>query len=181
MRHVAIPALQDIIARPHVTARAYAGAGSRKAPYEVGLIIAGQAKLLEQGGFQVRTGYDKGAEAWFCRSATSPDLYSHRDVSGIARLLVNEVHRNPGSLSGRSFDEAASMGTRLFGRSFNEWAAFVLCWTKDGCDSEETLTPETGRTGFLIALADRAGIPVFNLKQPTARDRLKDYLNILPG
>lgn len=159
---------------------AYVAAGSRKASYEVGLIIEAQARLLDGLGLQVRTGTDRGTETWFVRTASNPDIYSVTDAKGLGRRLVNENHRNPPSLSGHAFDDAASLATRLFGRDFQSWARFVLCWTKDACESEAELTADTGKTGFLITVADRAGIPVFNLKKPDARDRLRIWISAQP-
>lgn len=48
----------------------------------------------------------------------------------------------------------------------------VVCWTPDGCESQATRTKATGGTGLAIALADSMGIPVFNLRNAGALERV---------
>lgn len=55
-------------------------------------------------------------------------------------------------------------------------AAFVVCWTPDACETEAARGRDTGGTGQAIALADRHGIPVFNLAGHDAGERLLAFL-----
>ena len=53
---------------------------------------------------------------------------------------------------------------------------YVICWTPDGCESHLTRSIKTGGTGTAIAIASTNGIPVFNLKNADAIDRLHQFL-----
>lgn len=57
-------------------------------------------------------------------------------------------------------------------------SAFVVCWTPDGCTSGAQRRKETGGTGQAIAIADKCGIPVFNLQSMDLQDvydEIKSY------
>lgn len=51
-------------------------------------------------------------------------------------------------------------------------ALFMLCWTEDGCESLRARNSRTGFTGHPIAIASALGIPIFNLANPDALQRL---------
>lgn len=53
---------------------------------------------------------------------------------------------------------------------------FLLCWTPDG--AENTTGKHTGGTGTAIRIANRFGVPVFNLKNEDCIERLKSFLGI---
>jgi len=52
----------------------------------------------------------------------------------------------------------------------------VICWTKDGAETAEDTSIDTGGTGQAIRVAYDYAIPVFNLKNDDALDRLTKHL-----
>jgi len=56
---------------------------------------------------------------------------------------------------------------QILGADLNTPVEFVICWTKDGCETSTGYTPSiTGGTGSAIALASKLDIPVYNLYNP---------------
>lgn len=54
---------------------------------------------------------------------------------------------------------------------------FVLCWTPDGVEDGKETTYKTGGTGGAIRMATALKIPVFNLYNSDALERLKEHIN----
>jgi hypothetical protein len=71
---------------------------------------------------------------------------------------------------------------QILGQDLNTPVEFVVCWTKDGCESHETYNPSsTGGTGSAIALASKLGIPVYNLfndRLIAAHEHLMQYKRV---
>ena len=65
---------------------------------------------------------------------------------------------------------------QILGSDLRSPVDFVACWTPDGCESEGERSRTTGGTGQAIALADRWGIPIYNLARPTAMARLTEQV-----
>lgn len=73
----------------------------------------------------------------------------------------------------------ARNGHQVLGATLDQPVSFVLCWTPDGAESEAQRTRDTGGTGQAIALASRHGIPVFNLANRGALNRVAALLHSL--
>jgi hypothetical protein len=65
---------------------------------------------------------------------------------------------------------------QILGWSLQDPVEFVLCYTPDGCESRAAYGKETGGTGAAIAIADRAGVPVFNLYNP---NRFEEWIEFM--
>ncbi|WP_204265934.1 hypothetical protein, partial [Escherichia coli] len=91
--------------------------------------------------------------------------------------IAKEVHPNPAALSGYVLLLMARNTNQIFLKELRERVSFVICWTPDGCESFTTRSRKTGGTGQAIALASHAGIPVFNLKNRDAFDRLLAHVS----
>lgn len=61
---------------------------------------------------------------------------------------------------------------QILGEDCDTPVKFVVCWTPDGCEKESDRTHKTGGTGTAIVLADRYGIPIYNLYNKSSIDRL---------
>lgn len=66
---------------------------------------------------------------------------------------------------------------QILGQTLDDPVDFVICWTPDGAETEETRSRSTGGTGQAIALASRVGIPVFNLYNDRAKDKVINFLS----
>lgn len=67
---------------------------------------------------------------------------------------------------------------QVMGKEISEPCEFVLCWTPDGAEITSHTSKQTGGTGTAIKVADRFGVPVFNLKNEDALKRLGEFLGI---
>lgn len=65
---------------------------------------------------------------------------------------------------------------QIKGLNINKNSKFVICWTKDGCESHLTRTRKTGGTGLAISVASKLGIPIYNLKNEDSYNRLKKLI-----
>jgi hypothetical protein len=65
---------------------------------------------------------------------------------------------------------------QVLGLSFDVPSQFVVCWSSDGCESARTRSVKTGGTGTAIELAERHGVPVFNLGKPGRSAALREWL-----
>ena len=170
-----------------VSTSLYAGIGSRETPDLVLVEMQRLASHLAQAGYTLRSGAAEGADRAFeegCVAAGGPceiwlpwrNFNRHADTG----LYPTEAHHELAArtqpawryLSRGARDlHARNMG-QVLGMDLATPVQFVVCWTRDGCESEATRTRETGGTGGAIALASRHGIPIFNLANPDALDRL---------
>lgn len=65
---------------------------------------------------------------------------------------------------------------QIFGRNLDMVVDFVVCYTKDGCESHTARTRDSGGTGQAIEMATRKGAVVFNMKNADWFVRLKKFL-----
>lgn len=171
----------------------FAGIGSRNTPKEYLTLIEEIAFYLLSLNYTLRSGHAEGADSAF------ENIYSmyngdreiwipwknFRDHTGIG-YFPNEKHFNLGPSIHPAWDRlpryakylhARNVG-QILGKDCNTPVEFVVCYTNDGCESDLTRTSKTGGTGTAISLASKNNIPVFNLKNPDAVDRLNNFLKI---
>lgn len=169
----------------------YTGVGSRETPQEVMFTISELARDLRLFGYVLRSGGAQGADTAFAEGAGSEShIYTpwRGFVSGKAQLaaptidayrLAATVHPAWSRLSGGARALHARNCHQVLGDDLKTPSDFLICWTADGCTSERTRTKNTGGTATAIVLADRNGIPVFNLADPLAKDRLVQHLGFV--
>lgn len=163
----------------------YAGIGSRETPPEILHLMTKIATKLEKDGFTLRSGGADGADNAFSLGCTNKQLFVPWDgfnnlpmtfqipheASNIARIF----HPGWDRLSVGAKKLMARNVMQVLGPDLNTPSNFVICWTKDGCISEDQRTNKTGGTGQAIAIASRYSIPVFNLARPEHLSRF-DFL-----
>jgi len=158
----------------------YTGIGSRKAPADILAVMTALAAQMA-GAYVLRSGAADGADAAFEAGALkaggareiylpwkgfnghSSELYH---ASEQAFVLAQSVHpawdrleQGPKKLHSRNTYQ-------VLGQALNAPSELVICWTPDGCESARTRNRNTGGTATAIVLAERHGIPVYNLKNP---------------
>ena len=170
--------------------RFYAGIGSRQTPPEILAKMQAIAAQLEARGFVLRSGGADGADTAFELGCTAKEIFlpwpgfngrsSPFDrPSKAAFELAAQTHPAFDRLSAASRKLMARNGHQVLGATLDQPVSFVLCWTPDGAESEAQRTRETGGTGQAIALASRHGIPVFNLANRGALNRVAALLHSL--
>ena len=169
----------------------YAGIGSRKTPDKMLHYMRKVAHRLSVRGFVLRSGAADGADSAFeagCLESNGPAeiwlpwpgfnghentgfLPSPEHFTEAEKLhpAWSRLSRGPRALHARNVGQ-------VLGRDLKTPVAFVLAWTPDGCETEATRSKDTGGTATAIVLASRLGIPVFNLANEDAKDRLSEFV-----
>lgn len=170
----------------------YGGIGSRRAPAHVLAEMRRIGGILAKAGLTLRSGAADGADMAFEEGCVKfngdteiwlpwKGFNGHADTGCYPTdahfELASKTHPAWANLTrGPRALHARNMG-QVLGRDLATPCLFILCWTPDGCESEATRKRDTGGTGGAITLASRNGIPVFNLANADALDRLM----ALPG
>lgn len=171
--------------------RYYTGVGSRETPPEILTLMTRVAYQLAKEGWVLRSGAADGADAAFERGALDaggeveiylpwPGFNGHTSrlcrVTAPAREMAATVHPAWGYLK----DSAKSLHARncyqVLGAELNTPSEFLMCWTRDGCVTEATRNRNTGGTGTAIVLAERNGVPRFNLCRGGAMVHFKRFI-----
>jgi len=153
---------------PNLPRKVYTGVGSRNTPREVQERMGQIASVLEDMGYTLRTGDADGADAAFRNGVKDPDnmkVYIANDVNERALELGEKYHP--------AWERVGSYGRKLHARNSFQIlgdnledprpSLFVICWTPDGCTSDEERAIGTGGTGQAISIADDYNVPVYNL------------------
>lgn len=167
--------------------RLYAGIGSRETPVEVLIFMSRLAGRLALNGYCLRSGAAPGADKAFEDGCTAfggaaeiwlpwKGFQEHADTGLYPSKqhfeLATTIHPAWDKLSRGAKALMARNTGQILGKDLQTPVEFVVCWTPDGCDSEEKRSAKTGGTGAAIALACRHSIPVYNLRAPGAREKL---------
>lgn len=171
--------------RPYLAppSMAYAGIGSRKAPHAALAMMRRVAKRLDERGYTLRSGGADGADTAFESGSTRKEIFLpwpgfNGNASPLHELppaafeIAAAVHPAFGKLSDAVKKLMARNSMQILGVNLDSPVDFVVCWTTDGAECETERSAGTGGTGQAIALADRCGIPVFNLAREDALQRL---------
>ncbi len=170
----------------------YAGIGSRSTPPAVldkMTRIAERLAAREPWGYALLSGGANGADSAFEAGADAKEIYlpwkgfngrAHSAISlpnSDAYRVAAEMHPGWKRLDEPARALMARNSHQILGADLRSPVDFVVCWTPDGCENGATRTRETGGTGQAIALADRWGVPVFNLRHGQgALNRIRDFL-----
>jgi len=85
-----------------------------------------------------------------------------------AQEICRHYHPAPDKLHGRTLSLLARDSYQVLDQTLDDPVDFVLCWTSNG--------QAIGGTGQAIRIAEDHDIPVFNLQDPKAYNRLRRYL-----
>lgn len=142
-------------------------------------VMAWVAGVLEKMGYGLNSGGAKGADAAFefgVKDNKNKTIFRSTDASEETRSIAQELHPAHERLQGHALDLFARNTNQIFGRNLDQIVDFVLCYTKDGCESHTTRTRDSGGTGQAIEMASRKGVPIFNMKNPDWFLRLKQLI-----
>lgn len=171
---------------------AYTGVGSRSTPAEVLAEMSTIAARLAHDGYTLRSGGADGADKAFENGARygggQTEIYIpwsgfNGRSTGIVRnsleaeALAQSVHPAWERLTPGGRKAHTRNVHQVLGLDLRTPSLFVVCWTPDGCTGAATRTARTGGTATAILIAERYAVPVFNLQEPDAADRLTAMLN----
>lgn len=171
----------------------YAGIGSRNTPQDVQKIMTKLARRLDELGFVLRSGGADGADSAFEEGTKNKQVFlpwegfNSRDSeftspSSEAIRVAEIVHDGWQYLKPGAQKLMARNSHQILGMDMRSPADFVVCWTPDGAEKSGQRGRGTGGTGQAIDLADRFGIPVFNLAKGGATiERIKEWVQSNPN
>ena len=170
----------------------YTGIGARRGvPGEIRKQMVWLGEALAGRGYTLRSGAAYGSDSLFEEGCDN--VKGHKEIylpwkefndhqselctpPKRAFEIASEHHPSWNQLSYVEKRFHARNVEQVLGELLYEPSDFVVCWTQDGCESDETRSKETGGTGQAISVASARGIPVFNLKNEDAMDRLVEFL-----
>lgn len=154
----------------------YAGIGSRETPEHIQILMTAIAKKLNSMGYILRSGGALGADQAFEFGATSKQIFYANDVplASEAFEYVDRYHPYAHSLKPYTRKLMARNTFQILGYNLKDPVNFVLCWTRDGAETETS--SKTGGTGQAIRIAIAHDIKVFNLKNEDTLERWEKWL-----
>lgn len=174
----------------------YAGIGSMETPPQfmerMKLLSARLAKL----GFVLRSGAAPGADTAFedgCKSVNGEmEIYlPWRGFNGNSSSLFNPSNEAAeiASMTHPGWAHCSQAAKKLharnvhqvMGQDLNTPSAFVVCWTRDGCEHGSKRSQRTGGTGQAISIASGQGLSIYNLFNNDAEMRLERHIRRLLG
>jgi hypothetical protein len=157
----------------------YTGIGSRTTPHKIQANMELIATILGHARCVLRSGGAEGADKAFERGCDAiggeKEIYLPWrnfnnnpsplfDIPNLAYELAADVYGPSWKHIKRTTKMFMARNTQqVLGKNLDSPTDFVVCWTKDGCNSRSTRTSKTGGTGQAIALASDLNIPIFNL------------------
>ena len=167
--------------------RVYAGIGNRDTPQAFLQLIQAIAQRLSKNNYFMRTGAAPGADQAFMAGTMKGELYiPWNNYEGFPqKYAIPRIAEQTAQTYCPAWDKM-SKGVRalharnmmiIAGPHMEDPVDFVVCFTRDGCNSKAMRSPETGGTGSAIAYADDLGVPIINL----ANGRSLEYLTIFSG
>jgi len=172
----------------HRASMTYAGIGSRETPPDILRKMQAAAHRLEARGYTLRSGGADGADSAFEAGCFQSEIYlpwqgfrgkqsRFHGVCEEATAIARHLHPAFDHLKNQAAQKLMARNSyQILGHDLRTPCDFVLCWTKGGEEHEHQRTRATGGTGQAIALASRWEIPVFNMANPDALERLRAYL-----
>jgi hypothetical protein len=150
----------------------YAGIGSRETPPEVCAQMTYLASKFESWNFCLRSGGAIGADRAFeagVMFSSKKRIYRADAAAGdiAAFELAEKFHPTWDKLSVDARRLHARNGYILLGPELNDPVNFICCWTPGGA--------VTGGTGQALRIAADRNIPVFNLADMDATEKLIDF------
>lgn len=153
--------------------KAYAGIGSRRAPDDILRTMTATARALASAGWTLRSGHAPGSDRAFEDGAgANKEIFRPRDVTPEALALAEKFHPAWHACDQYARSLHARNGFQVLGRDLITPSKFICCWTIDG--------KATGGTGQALRIAAAYSIPIFNLFDPSALDRMLHALKENP-
>lgn len=180
----------------------YAGIGSRKTPDDIKELMIATGYYLALQGYVLRSGGAGGADEYFEVGADlamkqgkgqkqiflpwrgfreNPSKWFmgnkgllQQEYNDQSYVIASQFHPSWNTIQKQAVKDLMARNVmQAIGPTLNAPAKFVLCWTPDGCISDQERTYATGGTGQAISIASHYGIPVYNLARPDHRLKIE--------
>lgn len=150
--------------------KTYAGFGARETPGDVLFRMRYIAAKLRSYDFWLRSGGAPGADRAFQEEAGTKSFIYHEDAAAghiAAFQMAARFHPAWDSLAVGSRRKHARNCYIMLSPTLSEPVDFGVCWSLDA--------KELGGTGMGIRIAKAFQIPLFNLAEPDAEERLFEF------
>lgn len=162
--------------------RYYAGIGSRETPLDVMALMTKIARWLDRRDYVLRSGGANGADTAFAEGSTHKEIFLpwegfngsrgsltiEPDIQERAEIIAGNFHPGWHRCSPAARKLHMRNVYQVFGADLKSPSRFIVCWTKDGKAS--------GGTGQALRIAKASSIPIFNLFEASAAERLHAYV-----
>lgn len=179
----------------------YAGIGSRETPEHILKIMTQVAEKLEKQGWTLRSGGATGADSAFQKGVTNYDqifitektkimnknkkgiVIKDKKIISDAMYMIHSLQLHEKwefLINNPTQNETVALHTRnifqILGEDLKTPVKMVVCWTKDGAKTLEETSANTGGTRTAIRLANKMGIPIFNLKNEEDLNKILKFI-----
>lgn len=161
--------------------------GNKEPPEEILSKIRSLIPFLESKGFTIRTGADGVIEETADAVAVkkefiipwkgfnekeSPLYWSIERAHHIAKMFHPTYDQMKKGVHGI----LAKNARMVMGHKMMSPATLFIVWTPDGVEKAKEVVAATGFSGHAIKIACAAGVPVFNLGNQSAEQRVRDFV-----
>ena len=155
----------------------YTGIGSRETPEKTLKFMTVIAEWLYNRNYVLRSGGADGADSAFEKGAGNRkeiylpwkgfnnNLSSLYSIPKEAFEIASRIHPAWEKCTPTVRKLHARNVLQVWGKDLHTFSRFVICWTKEG--------KYVGGTATAIKLAEKVGIPVFNLAIKSHREKIK--------
>jgi len=166
----------------------YTGIGSRNITNKISEEMTKIAQILNKKGYILRSGGADGSDISFEKGAgNNKEIYlpwkgfnnnksNLYNITYQALELASTIHKNWKYLKPPVRKLMARNCYQVLGEDLQTPSEFIICWTKDGCETDNKRTQKTGGTGQAISLASKNNIRVYNLYNEKSKKELIDLL-----
>lgn len=182
------PLTPDQLAALQLPKRGIILAGNYGAPESLMPAIREIGEMIERAGFTIRAsstdGFDKMVQASF------PNAEYHIPWKGFGDCnnpksqynsdecmeFAKRYHRDWASTK-ESHQKIFAKNVRLvLGKNLDSHAHAAIIWSEDGVESPNNIGPRSAHAGHIAALCHACGIPVINISNPNAVQRLRSLI-----
>lgn len=157
------------------------------APDDLNVVMEKVSNLLNNNGYTVRLGGNKGLEEIPEQKFTRKELHlpwrGFNEKESKSTFNAKEAYvlaKQCSPVYDKLPDVVKAFLARnvrlILGRQLNSPLLFLITWSKDGCEAAKNRSIKTGNVGHVIAMADLMHVPVFNLANENAISRLESYV-----
>jgi hypothetical protein len=176
--------------------RHYTGIGSRDIPNEISRYMQVLAYTFAHLDFILRSGGADGSDSAFeegCdKGHGSKEIYLpwrgycyndsplYNTNSNVASEIAEEAYVGNWKSINSSVKKLMIRNVyQVLGQTLDNPSDFMVCWTPDGIEDGVHRTHQTGGTGQAITIATDNNVPIFNLYNNDATDRLLEFVEDL--
>lgn len=161
---------------------------SKDAPESLLPLIKQIAELLNDRKYTIRIGGNKDFDEYFEKEALKKEIHlpwrgfnekeSKLTFNSDQAMHLAKLHSPVFDTLPNAVKAIITRNVRvMLGKDLKSPALFTIIWSPDGCEHNKNRSIKTGNVGILVSLSSLLRIPVFNLANPNAMERLTSYLN----